>query len=438
MSNPRFLFHLSVINDPDVIAAGAEKLLAHGCQVKALGSHLWRCGPNPEGYCRAAVLYMPPGHPLPPGWAAGPRRDVLQLCYSASPDAPRPTLDPDLQNDCLLRSLRCTLVWLITGAVLVALLLANRLVLMLDDLLYGLSSGYELAFTLLLAEGLCLCLFLAVRIFRRMAQLRRAKAQGAPPPPPPRVSPVPEGIFLVLFVLTTAAVVWHQPLLLALLAAAAVVTAATLPLRRHLVARGRSQTFAQVAGNLLVTAAVVAVLAGWSAATLQGWVALPGSTLPVGQYTRNGYTVSVYDDPLPLTVEAMTGEQAHWTKQRTYRHSVLVQLDEYEQRALNRRGLMLHYRVIDTPLPPLYDRLKQSLLDAHWDQTQPDGAVFLDSYHPADPTPWGADAVYRLSWGSGPLDNYLVCWPGRMVEIAFSWSPTTAQIRTAAQALRPQ
>ena len=438
MSNPRYLFHLTAITDPEVIADGAEKLLAHGCQVKALGSHLWRCGPNPEGYCRAAVLYMPPGHPLPPGWVAGPRWDVLQLCYSTDPDAPRPTLDPDLQNDCLLRSLRCTLVWLITGAVLVALLLANRLVLMLDDLLYGLSSGYELAFTLLLAEGLCLCLFLAVRIFRRMAQLRRAKAQGAPPPPPPRVSPVPEGIFLVLFVLTTAAVVWHQPLLLALLAAAAVVTAATLPLRRHLVARGRSQTFAQVAGNLLVTAAVVAVLAGWSAATLQGWVALPGSTLPVGQYTRNGYTVSVYDDPLPLTVEAMTGEQAHWTKQRTWRHSVLVQLDEYEQRALNRRGLMLHYRVIDTPLPALYDELRQSLLDDHWDQTQPDGAVFLDSYHPADPTLWGADAVYRLSWGSGPLDHYLVCWPGRMVEISFSWSPTAAQLRTAAQALRPQ
>ena len=438
MSNPRYLFHLTAITDPEVIADGAEKLLAHGCQVKALGSHLWRCGPNPEGYCRAAVLYMPPGHPLPPGWAAGPRRDVLQLCYSASPDAPRPTLDPDLQNDCLLRSLRRTLVWLITGAVLVALLLANRLVLMLDDLLYGLSSGYELAFTLLLAEGLCLCLFLAVRIFRRMAQLRRAKAQGAPPPPPPRVSPVPEGIFLGVFVVTAGAVVWHQLLLLALLAAAAVVTAATLPLRRHLVARGHSETFARIAGNLVVAAAVAAVLAGWSAATLQGWVALPGSTLPVGQYTRNGYTVSVYDDPLPLTVEAMTGEQAHWTKQRTWRHSVLVQLDEYEERALNRRGLMLHYRVVDTPLPPLYDRLKQSLLDAHWDQTQPDGTVFLDSYHPTDPTPWGADAVYRLSWGSGPLDNYLVCWPGRMVEIAFSWSPTTAQIRTAAQALRPQ
>lgn len=436
MSNPRYLFHLAAINDPEVIAAGAEKLLAHGCQVKALGGHLWRCGPNSEGYCRAAVLYMPPGEPLPPGWVAGPRWDVLQLCYSANPDAPAPTRDDDLQRDCLLRSLRCSLVWLITGAVLVALLLANRLVLMLDNPLYGLSSGYELAFTLLLAEALCFCFFLAVRMVRRMARLGRTR--GEPLPAPPRLSPLPEGIFLGVFVVTAAAVAWYQPLLLAVLAAAAVVTAATLPMRRHLVTRGHSETFARIAGNLVVAAAVAAVLAGWSVAALRGWIALPGSTLPVGQYTRDGYTVSVYDDPLPLTVEAMTGEQAQWTRQRSWRHSAVVQLDEYEERALNRRGLMLHYRVIDTPLPALYDELRQSLLDDHWDQTQPDGTLFLDSYHPSDASLWGADAAYRLSWSSGPLDHYLICWPGRIVEISFSWSPTASQLRTAAQALRPQ
>ena len=92
----------------------------------------------------------------------------------------------------------------------------------------------------------------------------------------------------------------------------------------------------------------------------------------------------------------------------------------------------------DTALPPVQQAVVETLLAEHQDEVQPDGTVFLDSYHPVDPVPWGAQAVYQLHWSQGILDDYLVVWPGRVVTLTFYWTPTDAQLRQAAQALRPQ
>ena len=54
-----------------------------------------------------------------------------------------------------------------------------------------------------------------------------------------------------------------------------------------------------------------------------------------------------------------------------------------------------------------------------------------------DPTPWGARAAYRLHWDDQMKNQYLLCWPGRVVEILLDHAPNEAQMATVAAALAP-
>ena len=52
-----------------------------------------------------------------------------------------------------------------------------------------------------------------------------------------------------------------------------------------------------------------------------------------------------------------------------------------------------------------------------------------------DPAPWGAEEVYQLYRAGEPSDQYLVCWPDRILEIDFGWTPTADQCALAAEKL---
>ena len=65
-----------------------------------------------------------------------------------------------------------------------------------------------------------------------------------------------------------------------------------------------------------------------------------------------------------------------------------------------------------------------------WSSEDIYGNVFHDSFVLADAAPWGADKAYQLKQGG--VDEmsqiYILCYPGRLVEIQFGWDVTQEQM----------
>lgn len=442
MSGHRFLFLARAVNDPGVIAAKAQALLDKGQRVDVLGPNLWRCTPNEAGYCRAAVFYALPGQPLPAGWQRGAQWGCLRLVYTTDADAPPPAVTDREQNEVLVRFLRSLLPRLAVTLLLVALLLGSQLQLFRQDLPATLSDSAAVGMTLLALGCLVYLAVLLGSCLVRLTGVRRALARQEPPPPPQR-----RCLLLTLAVWawllgSLALILPANPLAAVMLGAMLLASLALLPLRIHLQAKGRSPLFIRLVNTLVLLAVCLVTLVAGVAAVLDGRLLPRGQTRPVAQYREGEYLRDVYDDPLPLTVEALTGsETGLWSKRRTVQWSPLLCCTSCSQNALGEdAGILedLEYQIMDSPLPPVQQGVLDALLGDHRDEVQPDGTVFRDSYQPADPTLWGAVAVYQRHWSQTVLDDYLVVWPGRIVAITFYWTPTDDQLAAAAAALRPQ
>jgi len=162
---------------------------------------------------------------------------------------------------------------------------------------------------------------------------------------------------------------------------------------------------------------------------------------PVGTYEYHGREMEIYDDPLPLVIEdLMADAKGNWSKEMDLQGTGLVVRAEYDQKPLwtePKETQQLRYSVIDIKVPFLYDFIKQSILDSRQDIVlEEEDRVFMDHYEPIDPTPWGAQAAYQAWFSRSALNEYLLCWEDRIVEIKFYWEPTQEQIKTAAEILR--
>ena len=94
----------------------------------------------------------------------------------------------------------------------------------------------------------------------------------------------------------------------------------------------------------------------------------------------------------------------------------------------------LQYTVIEVRAPFLYDVCKGRLLDKN-------GALGTDRlpvkyYVPIDPAPWGAEEAYQSAYeDSGPMDDYLLCYPDRIVAFDPDWEPTQGQMALVGEKL---
>ena len=130
---------------------------------------------------------------------------------------------------------------------------------------------------------------------------------------------------------------------------------------------------------------------------------------------------------------------------------VSVEYDEYSCRWRGEAGLLLEqwnghqwprlgapgysslpkldYTVTEIKFPLLYSACKGWLLeeqDEREDDRVPEG--FKNVYEPVEAAPWGAKEAYRLCrQDTGPMDWYLLCYPGCMVEITFYDLPLTVE-----------
>lgn len=141
-------------------------------------------------------------------------------------------------------------------------------------------------------------------------------------------------------------------------------------------------------------------------------------------YQYNGHTFTAYHDELPLTVEDLlyvdSDGYSYW--QQWGEESLLLGRYVMEQRPRfdapnNKEAPRLNYTIVLVKAPFLYGLCRDTFLH-QWE-----GDWYWDSeYVPADAAPWGAVEAYRELDGEYGLRNqYLLCYPDRIVEIQFDY-----------------
>lgn len=160
----------------------------------------------------------------------------------------------------------------------------------------------------------------------------------------------------------------------------------------------------------------------------------------VDSYEYHGMTRYVYDDEIPLKIQDLveTDYDGYSCEIITDRSSPLFARLQARQKtrydALDEPELTYH--VVTVKADFLYDwALEKMLEDFAHNYAYPEDDSNWKEAAPADPIPWGADRVYQLVLGGEPVERYLLCYPGRIVEIDLDWFPTTEQMGIVGQIL---
>lgn len=159
-------------------------------------------------------------------------------------------------------------------------------------------------------------------------------------------------------------------------------------------------------------------------------------------YTRGyrTYTYDFYRDPIPLSIEDLTGAELDpdYSRQMDVRGTPLLTKYDIRQRYpigspayAARRGLQLKYTIWEVGAGFLYEPVKNSFfkdtvftVHGQIDFVIPHGWVAVDA------APWGALDAYQYHDDTDyPLNSYLLCYDDRFVEIDFDnqIAPLTAE-----------
>lgn len=150
-------------------------------------------------------------------------------------------------------------------------------------------------------------------------------------------------------------------------------------------------------------------------------------------------------DP-PLSVEELTGvvDSRYITRCQADSTFFITQRNFYqhipfEQRQAGENVAFLDYTIVDVHMSFLYNWCVEELLHDRddWSEETYDGQPYYQ-YVAIDPAPWGAEQAYQL-WAGGERASttYLVCWPGRIVELDPTFALTQEQMTIAAEKLAP-
>lgn len=212
----------------------------------------------------------------------------------------------------------------------------------------------------------------------------------------------------------------------------------TLQRRRVSTGVNRGVTLAVSIGFSL--ALFSALFIGMFAAIRNGWVRLDGDVHTSTTYEWNGQTVVAYSDPLPLTVEDLTGITAegyshHWETEA----SLLLKREKGEQRArydVEEDLPRLEYVRYTTRFSAIYELCLNELLRDHEDWNVPGTpSEQWMQYRPIDAAAWGAQNAWQLYMGSEPMDCYILTWPDRIVQLEPDWLLDEEQMAIAGQKL---
>ena len=156
-------------------------------------------------------------------------------------------------------------------------------------------------------------------------------------------------------------------------------------------------------------------------------------------------TVDQVVDP-PLSVEdlAEVKDERYITERQAEATFLISRRNFYQHIPYDQIGpgdgvAFLEYTIVDVHVPFLYDWCVEEMLHDRddWSGETDDGQPYYQ-YQAIDPAPWGAEQAYQL-WAGGERasDTYLVCWPGRIVELEPTFELTEEQMTLAAEKLAP-
>ena len=100
-------------------------------------------------------------------------------------------------------------------------------------------------------------------------------------------------------------------------------------------------------------------------------------------------------------------------------------------------SLRLSYTIYEPRTQWLLEALMEDLLA---DDDSPDIPEFSKTYRQENPAPWGAQAAYQQYYRQGgkATDNWLLCFPGRVVCLDLDWPPTEEQKALVSARLGPE
>lgn len=138
----------------------------------------------------------------------------------------------------------------------------------------------------------------------------------------------------------------------------------------------------------------------------------PFGFLDEPSYTWNSQEWDAEPQPLPLTVETLTGQSWPHVRRSISSHgrTPLAAETAYSEAAAQENGkeAYLNYIILDVPNDFVYRAILDDMLR--------DTEFFI--YQPSDPVPWGADAAYRRVYRNGtPSGDQLLCYSGRILTV---------------------
>lgn len=444
--------------DCDAIAQKLEDMAARGWMLRKVSSFFWTFEQTAPRKLRFAVTYFPGASGLDPrpsqrqldkedlcaqdGWQLVLRWDAMLIFCTDRADAVPIDTDPVPHVETLYRTMRKKML---SGQLIMVAMILWSLYLQLSQLwrdpaVYLSDSGrfFLVPMWLLLLVGEVAQI---VGCFRWQRRARRAAEQGVFLPVHSNKwlswgVVILSGLFFLLSITGSDASWLFNLLFFAMMALCAVLAYRLVSWMKK---KGVRRTV-----NILITTALTMVLTLLGTLVLvrvvvDGGLPVTQERQPVGQYEWQGETFDIYNDPLPLTVEDLVPVEARWTRKADYQESAFLAHGTYRQSLLRTETVdsyELQYEIVDVKVPALRGFVRDRLIAAQQDEVH-DGVVFVDHYEPVDPSPWQAQAAYQLHWSDTVLDTYLVCWEDRLVEITFYWTPTEAQIRQAAEILKP-
>ncbi len=449
----KYLLSRFVFCDKQAVEERLEKLAREGWRLEKMGNYLWKLRAAERSARKFSLVWFPDGSDFNPGptqgeeslaelceqdgWELEYRWGQMQVFSNARPDATPIETDPEVQVDNIRRTMRKSFLptrWLLL-ALCVYWIAAQGWQIWKDPAqnLAGLSAAMLPAFFLLFAE-------VAWELGSYFVWLRRAekaarrgefcalRANSA-------VSWVLVGAAALIMLSVVCLSGTPMPTLLLWAAGYLLTFAAANGMKAFLKKRGASRET-----NLIVSVASVIVLC---LVFLSGTVYLIlhfdlGMRQPAGTWTDGGYTMKLYDDPLPLRVEDLTEvPETVWSAEARAEESLFVKRTEYRHWPVpdGQRAPSLEYTVTQVKLPFLYGFLRDGLLRQETDVFQNGTLVFEDHYVPIDPGPWGAEKAYQVMTEGDLMNRYLACYEDRFLEIRFDWPPTEEQIRLAVEKL---
>lgn len=359
------------------------------------------------------------------GWTLAAASGQMQVFYNERPDPVPIDTDPALEIDAIHQSARKG--WLLSQFSLLAVAVMQEAMFLWQLFQHPVESLSSSLTLFVLTNEAILFLLIAVELTSYYSWRRRAKRAAE------------QGWFLE----TRSHPMFQK------LALAAVLTGFVW-LIASLVSGGDPKLAMIMAVSVCSTFVVIAVIWGVSdwlkrqkasaganrAVTITLAVVLSiavAAAIPLMMITVNKHDPghNLKRDQLPLTLPELLDkpvDDEDWDRNiRVSQSPLLGYLNAYQHLKRVESRPMSHwmnYTVAAVKVPLLYDFCRDSFLN-QWD----DDDYWNRFYVPADPAPWSAAEAYlEYDEELGPLKQYLLCYPDRMVEIYFDWEVTPEQM----------